>query len=118
MGGVIVDVEISTLLPGPIETSKVHLDPERVAWYVEHLDVAEPVTVFRLDEGLLLADGHHRVEAARRLGRSRIKALVRTGTREDALAFAVDLAREQRGLSADVAVAAIKRRSGGSWGAA
>jgi ParB-like chromosome segregation protein Spo0J len=91
---VIVEVELAALLPGPIEASRTHLDAARVAWYVEHLDEAEPVTVFDLDEGLLLADGHHRVEAARRLGHSPVKADVRAGSRRDALDFAVALASE------------------------
>ena len=106
------EVAIASLLPGPIAASKLHLDPERVSWYIEHLDEAEPVTVFELDEGLLLADGHHRVEAAQRLGRSTITADVRLGTRSDALDFAVALAKEQRGVSAGVALDAIKARSG------
>jgi ParB-like chromosome segregation protein Spo0J len=92
------------------------LSPDRVAWYLDHLDEADPVTVFQLDEGLLLADGHHRVEAAQRLGRASIKADIRSGSRADALAFAVRLANEQRGVSADVALAAIKARSGDAWG--
>lgn len=109
-------LEITSLLPEPIATSKPHLDPERVAWYLGHLDEAEPVTVFDLDEGLLLVDGHHRVEAAQRLGRRTLKADVRPGNREDALDFAVALAKNQRGISAEVALDAIKARSTESWG--
>jgi hypothetical protein len=113
---VIADVEISSLLAGPLEASKRHLSVDRVTWYLAHLDEADPVTVFRLDEGLLLADGHHRVEAAQQLGRERIRADVRRGTRADALRFAVQLAGEQRGVSAETALAAIRSRSGKAWG--
>jgi hypothetical protein len=74
------------------------------------------VTVFELDDGLLLADGYHRV-AARELGRTTIKADVRKGSHRDAIQFAVRLAREQRGLIEEQALEAIRRRSGGDWGA-
>lgn len=112
----IAELNIASLLPGPIDASKPHLSQERVAWYVQHLSEADPVVVFDLPEGLLLADGHHRVEAARRLGRRTIAADLRRGTRKEALAFAVDLARQQRGVSGEVALEAIRRRSGDTWG--
>jgi uncharacterized protein (DUF1015 family) len=114
---VIREVEIASLRSVPIAESKPHLNRERVAWYVDHLDEAEPVAVFELDDGLLLADGYHRVEAARQLGRTAIKADVRKGSAGDAIRFAVQHAQEQRGLSADDALAAIRRRSGEHWGA-
>jgi len=69
-----VDIAISSLMQVPLDESHVHLDPARVFWYVEHLDEAPPVTVFDTDEGLFLADGHHRVAAAQRLGRTVVKA--------------------------------------------
>jgi uncharacterized protein (DUF1015 family) len=113
---VLKDVAIGSLLPGPFEASKTHLNQERVAWYVEDVTRAEPVAVFDLPEGLLLVDGHHRVEAAQRLGYATITADVHQGTRTDALSFAVELAGRQRGISPEVAVDAIKARSGESWG--
>jgi hypothetical protein len=113
---VIQQVEIAALMPEPIVASKPHLDPERVSWYLGRLDKAEPVTVFDLEEGLLLADGHHRVEAAQRLGQTTIKADVRQGSRTDALDFAVALAQEQRGITAEVALDAIKARDTEAWG--
>jgi hypothetical protein len=115
---VITEVEIASLLPCPIEASKPHLNTDRVAWYVEHFAEAKPVAVFDLPEGLLLADGHHRVDAARRLGHLAIQADVRRGTRKDALDFVVHLAGQQRGVSAQVALDAIRSRSGEAWGKA
>ena len=47
------------------------------------------MVVFRTKEGLLLADGFHRMAAAQRLGLKEIKAEVRTGSREAALEYAV-----------------------------
>jgi ParB-like chromosome segregation protein Spo0J len=82
------------------------------------LDVSAPVTVFDTGDELFLADGHHRVEAARRLGRMTIEANVRRGSRHDALEFAIELARDQRGLSRDEVRAALCRQAGDAWGAA
>jgi hypothetical protein len=72
------------------------------------------VTVFALeDRTLLLADGYHRVAAAQHAGRSTIQAEVRPGTKAQAIQFAVDLARAERGVSAEQAREAIRRYSGG-----
>jgi ParB-like chromosome segregation protein Spo0J len=81
------------------------------------LDQLPPVMVFESDDGLLLVDGYHRMEAARRLGRTVVRAQVRQGSREDALRFAVDLAAAERGMSKEQALDAIRRRSGKRWGA-
>ena len=48
-----------------------------------------PVTVFQDGSTTYLADGFHRLEAHRRAGRSEIEAEVQSGTREDALWFAL-----------------------------
>jgi ParB-like chromosome segregation protein Spo0J len=71
------------------------------------------VVVFNADGVLLLADGHHRVAAAQQLGRSTVRAEVRQGERRDALAFAVELAHKQRGLTDRQILDAIARR--GRW---
>jgi hypothetical protein len=47
-----------------------------------------PVVVFEEYEALWLADGHHRVEAARRVGRMAIRAEVHAGGRREALLHA------------------------------
>jgi hypothetical protein len=104
------DVVIAELVPEPIAQSQPHLDPQRVRYYQEHLDDSTPVVVYEIDGRLLLADGYHRVAAARRLGRERIRADVRRGDRSDALRFAVELAAHQRGLTEQQAMEAIARR--------
>ena len=103
-------VPLFGLVQGPIREGRPHLDADRVAYYLDHLDEAPPVTVFDIDGHLLLADGHHRLEAARRLGRDEIRADVRPGTRHDALQFAVESARQQHELSEEEVRAAIGRR--------
>jgi ParB-like chromosome segregation protein Spo0J len=92
---VIAEVRISSLLQGPIESTRPHLNPERIAHFVSHLDESDPVTVFETDEGLMLADGHHRVAAASQLARTSIKAQVRRGSHKDVLEFAVHLSSEE-----------------------
>jgi hypothetical protein len=96
-----------------------HVDPDRVTAIVPVFDSLPPITVFDTPEGLLVADGYHRMAAARRLDREWITIELRRGTRHEALAFAVENARRQRGLSADQAREAIERRSrtGGEPGA-
>jgi hypothetical protein len=82
-------IELSTLHQGTIETQRPHLDRACVERYKANLDDAEPVLVYN-DEGrdeLLLVNGHHRVEAARQLGRTTIRADVQLGTREDATRY-------------------------------
>jgi len=57
--------------------------------YEESFDKLPPVDVFKTPDGLLLADGFHRIAAAERLKLREISANVHKGTREDALEFAV-----------------------------
>jgi phosphinothricin acetyltransferase len=106
------DIFIADLVQEPILEGRGHLDESRVAYYVEHFEEAEPVTVFEADGHLLLADGYHRLAAAQRLGRHAIRAEVRPGGEGDALEFAVQHAVKQRGLSRGEVMAAIARRSG------
>jgi hypothetical protein len=86
-----------------------HLDEARVREYAEQLDEMPPVVVFETPHGLLMADGYHRVAAARLLGRTEIVADVQQGTNPDAFNFAVQQAVDS-GLSREAAIAAIKNR--------
>jgi hypothetical protein len=106
----IIDLPISDLAQDSIERSRPLLDPDRVSYYLEHLDESTPVVVFNVDGLLLLADGHHRVAAAEQLGRSTVRADVREGQRSDALRFAVDLGQQQRELTKQQILDAIARR--------
>jgi hypothetical protein len=109
------DVPIASLMRQPLDDGKPHLDPDRVAWYVDHLDEAQPVTIFDTGDELILADGYHRADAAARLGRTTIRADVRRGSRSDALHFALAIGRAQRGVNEPEALSAIKKRSGARW---
>jgi len=57
--------------------------------YEESFEKLPPVDVFDTPEGMLLADGFHRVAAAERLGLAEVEARVHKGTRAEALEFAV-----------------------------
>lgn len=98
------------LIEDLVEVSSDHLDIQRVTLYSEILDQMPPVTIFRTPQGLLLADGYHRVAAARSLGRTAVQAVVFDGSRGDALAFATAKAAEG-GISHTAAIRAIKRHS-------
>ncbi|NUP58164.1 MAG: ParB N-terminal domain-containing protein [Pseudarthrobacter sp.] len=84
--------------------------PERVSYYVDHFDESTPVVVFDVDGILLLVDGQHRVAAAERLGRAKVRADVRKGQRRDALQFAVNLGKQQRGMTKEHILQTIARR--------
>jgi uncharacterized protein (DUF1015 family) len=105
------DVEIAALMQEPIAESLEHLDRNRVASYTRYLDDAQPVTVFDTGDAPILADGYHRVEAARQLGRTTIKAEVRRGSRGEALRFVVVFNKEQRGMTESEALSVIEKRT-------
>jgi ParB-like chromosome segregation protein Spo0J len=83
--------------------------------YAQGLDALPPVVVFDTEEGLLLADGYHRVAAARRRGLETIEAEVRLGSRQDALRYAAKVGATQRSISPEEAASYIKRRSQRRW---
>jgi hypothetical protein len=63
-----------------------------VAEYAEamiHGDKFPPVIVFQSEEGLILADGFHRVRSAKQAGFDTITAEIRQGTRLDALRYSL-----------------------------
>jgi hypothetical protein len=57
------------LASSPVDPT-AHLDPDRVRRYAELAGDLPPVIAFCTDQGLILADGHHRVAAAQARGRS------------------------------------------------
>jgi ParB-like chromosome segregation protein Spo0J len=57
--------------------------------YEESFEKLPPIDLFQTPDGLLVADGFHRLAAAERLGLSKVEARMHRGTREDALEFAV-----------------------------
>jgi hypothetical protein len=88
-----------------------HVDRERVERYARRQDELPPVVVFETEDGLLPADGYHRVAAARRRGAETVEADVRQGSRQDALRYAAAVGAVQHGVSAGAALARIKARS-------
>ena len=108
-------LSIADLLANSPVDPQAHLDTERVARYAENLDTAPPIVVFSTEDGLLVADGYHRLAAARLRGEETIEAEIRHGTRHDALRYAAAVGAAQHGITADEAVERIRRRDPGHW---
>jgi len=106
-------LRITDLLANAPVDPEAHLDPARVEHYSQMLDAMPPVVVFDTPEGLLLADGYHRVAAARRCGLKSVEAEVRKGSRHDALQYATKVGAAQRGISGEESASHIRRRSRG-----
>jgi ParB-like chromosome segregation protein Spo0J len=84
--------------------------------YAQLLDELPPVVAFRTEQGLILADGYHRVAAAQARGLDTIEAEVRPGSAHDALQSAVTVGATQRRLSQQEVMQRLRQRSGGRWG--
>ena len=68
MISVMPQLRIADLLANMLIDPEAHLDAARVKRYAAMLDTLLPVVVFDTGEELLLADGYHRLAAARRCG--------------------------------------------------
>jgi hypothetical protein len=79
------------------------------------LDALPPVVAFGAGEELLLADGYHRVAAARHRGLEMVEAEVHRGSRHNALRYASTEGTAQHGISPDAIVSYIRQRSQGHW---
>lgn len=108
-------LRIADLLTNTPIDPEAHLDAARVELYTEMLDALPPVVVFDTGEDLPLADGYHRVAAARRRGLETVEAEVRFGSRHDALRYAAAVGAVQRGISPEDAASYIRRRSQSRW---
>jgi hypothetical protein len=96
------------LAKAPIDP-EAHLDAARVERYTLMLDTLPPVVVFDTPEGLLFADGYHRVAASGRLGLETVEAEVRSGSQHDTLRYAAKVGGAQRGISPGEAASYIER---------
>ena len=82
-----------------LDLQKIEVDPtvqirrinheDTIKRYEESFDKLPPIDVFETPDGILLADGFHRMAAAERLGLSEIEVKVHKGSREEALEHAV-----------------------------
>jgi len=108
--GATVKVAIRDIIVDPTIQIRRSNREQTIQRYEEAFDKLPPVDVFETSEGLLLADGFHRVAAARRLGIAEIEANVRKGTREEAAEHAV-IANTKNGepLTADERNAGVRR---------
>jgi ParB-like nuclease domain len=97
---------------GNADVQPSHLDAQRAETYRRSVGQLPPVVVFATEEGLLLADGYHRLAAAVAGGQETIEAEVRHGSRQDALAYAVTLGAAQKDLSPEGVKERILKRYG------
>jgi hypothetical protein len=102
-------LSVAKLLANAPIDPEAHLDAARVERYAQMLDALPPAVVFDTPEGLLLADGYHRLAAARRLGLETVEAEMRSGSRHDALRYAAGVGAAQRGISPEEAASYIER---------
>ena len=109
--GAMPRLKIAALLASAPTDPEAHLDPARVERYARTLDDLPPVVVFDTPEGLLLADGYHRLAAARRSGLKTVEAEVRAGSRHEALRYAAEVGSAQRGISSEEAASHIHRHA-------
>ncbi len=109
-------LRIDDLLANAPVDPEAQLDAHRVERYSRMIDTLLPVVVFATPDGMLLADGYHRVAAARVRGLETVEAEVRRGSRHDALRYAATVGAAERGISPEEAASYIIRRRGqGLW---
>jgi hypothetical protein len=89
----IIDFDIKLLATDDGDVFVRHqLDMDVVTEYAEAMeagDIFPPVTVYTDGTSHWASDGYHRISAARKLGRSTIRAELRKGTKLDAIAHAI-----------------------------
>jgi len=95
-----VELPLSEITPDAGLQCRASLNRRTVAEYAECVtagDTFPPVTVFDIDDDYLLADGFHRVAAAKQAKRETIAVAIKQGNRRGALKFAI-LANTAHGL--------------------
>jgi hypothetical protein len=106
-------LSVAKLLANAPIDPEAHLDAARVERYAKMLDALPPAVVFDTPEGLLLADGYHRLAAARQRGLETVEAEVHAGSRREALRYAVEVGGAQRGISPEEAASHIQAHATG-----
>ncbi|EOD69917.1 ParB N-terminal domain-containing protein [Amycolatopsis vancoresmycina] len=88
-------IPIKSLHQGNLDTQRSGLDESRIQYFIDHPTEIEGILVYEApsDGERVTVNGHHRVEAARRLGWTTIEAKLRPGTRTDALTY-MDMKRK------------------------
>jgi hypothetical protein len=109
--GCMTVLRIDDLLANAPVDPEAHLEAARVESYAKMLDALPPVVVFDTPEGMLVADGYHRVAAARHRGWETVEAEVRRGSRREALQYAARVGGAQRGISGEEAASYIERHA-------
>lgn len=85
---IIKDISIEKIVVDGDFNLRSALDKKLIADYKERLDSLPPVVVYETGRGNILVDGFHRLAAAKQENRGSIKAEVKKGSVQDALAYA------------------------------
>ena len=96
----IVDLEIDKITADDSVRTRAKVDEQTIWDYAHEMQAGKtfpPLTVFSNGKSYWLSDGFHRLEAAKRASRDKIKAEVRKGTRHDAIKFGFK-ANDRHGL--------------------
>ncbi len=81
-------ISLDEMVIDPSVNIRDRLDERLITEYMGNFAYLPKVVIFETSKGLILADGFHRVAAARRLGHTEILAEVRKGTYAEALEYA------------------------------
>lgn len=98
-------IPLSAIIAGPETQSRAAIDMERVEEYAEAMKIGDAfpdITVYWNGEDYWLADGFHRVYAARAAGVLEITAMVHEGMTRDALRWALS-ANSKHGMPRTIA---------------
>jgi hypothetical protein len=88
----ITEVPLNDIQPDERAQPRLEMDQDVINEYAQAMRsgrVFPPVEVFKDPEGMVLADGYHRLEAAKRAGLSVLPATVHEGDRRAAILFSV-----------------------------
>ena len=110
----LIELDVEAVAPNPDQPRRRMGDAEllELAGSIEQHGLLQPIVVKAVAGGYLLVAGQRRLEAFRRLGRTRIPALLTTG-RPDELALIENLQRSDLDpLDEAAALAALKQRYG------
>jgi len=120
-------MRISDITIDPKIQPRAAMDKETIMAYAQSMRdgvILPPVTVFQTDEDVyLLADGRHRIKAARKAGFEEIEVEIKQGTPEDAIVHAVKAnithglrrtnADKRRSVELLLGIPEYRRKSGG-----
>lgn len=85
-------IPLNAIQRDPDTQSRVQIDSDTVSEYSEMIEDMDAIILYRDPAGMLyIGDGHHRIAAAEKAGGDSIRAIVRQGTKRDAVFCALGI---------------------------